>query len=144
MREYFRATAWARVRTSMVLPSPGTPSSSTWPPASSAISTPSTTSPCPTMTLEIWRRTSTIFSASDSTCAAAGAPFSWFCIIPILFPVDRCARRSGRAGGRAHFLLLRLGLRFGRAGVIEVLLHVHAVALRNVLLLGPVGGGHRV
>ena len=32
-RENFRFTASASVRTSIVLPSPGTPSSSTWPPA---------------------------------------------------------------------------------------------------------------
>ena len=38
--------------TSMVFPSPGTPSSSTWPPARSAVSTPSITSAWPTMRRE--------------------------------------------------------------------------------------------
>src|SRR5581483_2833115 len=43
--------AWASVRTSSVLPRPGTPSSRTWPPARIETRTPRTTSSWPTMTL---------------------------------------------------------------------------------------------
>ena len=42
-REVRAPSASASVRTSIVLPSPGTPSSSAWPPASMQVSTPSTT-----------------------------------------------------------------------------------------------------
>ena len=56
MREKLRLSASASVRTSIVLPRPGTPSSSTWPPASRQVSTPSTTSRLPTMTLPISSR----------------------------------------------------------------------------------------
>ena len=41
LAENFRFTASASVRTSIVLPRPGTPSSRTWPPAKKATSTPS-------------------------------------------------------------------------------------------------------
>ena len=44
------------VRTSSVLPSPGTPSSNTWPPAKIAVSVPSTMGSAPTMTLPISAR----------------------------------------------------------------------------------------
>ena len=44
MRWNFRCRASASVRTSSVLPSPGTPSSSTWPPAIKAVSVSSTIS----------------------------------------------------------------------------------------------------
>ena len=37
MREYFRCSTRESVRSSVVLPKPGTPSSSTWPPASRQI-----------------------------------------------------------------------------------------------------------
>jgi hypothetical protein len=46
-------SACASVRTSSVLPSPGTPSSSTLPPANRQVSTASTTSSCPTITVPI-------------------------------------------------------------------------------------------
>src|SRR5450759_2343029 len=73
MREYLSWSVRARVRSNVVLPSPGTPSNSTWPPESRQISTPSTTSSWPTMILAISRRTafnrSTAFwrVASDAT-----------------------------------------------------------------------------
>src|SRR5262245_44709456 len=51
MRENFDSIAALRHRTSIVLPRPGTPSSRTWPPASSAVMTPSMTSVWPTI---IW------------------------------------------------------------------------------------------
>src|SRR5258708_31551148 len=74
----------------MVLPRPGAPSSNTWPPASSAISTPSTTSAWPTMALEISPRTSCIFSARDSACCPSG--LSPFCpsirTDPVMNPSD--------------------------------------------------------
>jgi len=41
------------VRTSLVFPTPGTPSKSTFPPAIIAMTAPSTTSFCPTISLEI-------------------------------------------------------------------------------------------
>src|ERR1035437_8271402 len=51
MRLNERSSTSPSVRTSSVLPSPGTPSSSTCPPANSAISVPSTTESWPTITL---------------------------------------------------------------------------------------------
>ncbi len=56
MREYLRCRTRERVRRSVVLPRPGTPSKRTCPPASRHIRTPSTTSFWPTMILPIsWR-----------------------------------------------------------------------------------------
>src|SRR6267142_1313718 len=54
----------ARARTRSVLPRPGTPSTRTWPPASSAHSTASITSRCPTIALATSaRRAAAIFAA---------------------------------------------------------------------------------
>ena len=52
IRENSRFSVWASVRTSSVLPSPGTPSNRQWPPTNKHVSTPCTTSPCPTITRE--------------------------------------------------------------------------------------------
>src|SRR5690606_32172122 len=56
MRRKSSASASPSERTSRVLPSPGTPSSRQWPPASRPISNCSTTSPWPTMTRAIASR----------------------------------------------------------------------------------------
>src|ERR1043166_7346977 len=57
MREKALSNASASVLTSMVLPMPGTPSSSTWPPANRPVSTSSMSRWWPTMTVEIsWCR----------------------------------------------------------------------------------------
>src|SRR6187402_2549026 len=58
MREKCKSRQEDKVRTSNVLPSPGLPSSSTWPPASSPQSTCSTTVSCPTITdaIALFRR----------------------------------------------------------------------------------------
>ena len=73
MRLYCSCRARAIVRTSSVLPSPGSPSSSTWPPAISAIVTPRTTSSCPTMTRETSRSSASTVRRSCSI-AAPSAP----------------------------------------------------------------------
>src|SRR4051812_2598100 len=56
MRENSSPSVCASVRTSIVLPRPGTPSSRACDPASRHVSTPSTTARCPTMTLPISSR----------------------------------------------------------------------------------------
>ena len=61
MREKLSPTASASVRTSIVLPRPGTPSSSAWEPASMQVSTPSITSRLPTITRPISSRSVPIF-----------------------------------------------------------------------------------
>src|ERR1039458_3118742 len=72
MREYFSCNVRARVRSKVVLPSPGTPSNNTWPPESRQISTPSTTSSWPTMILAISRRTA--FNRSTAFWRVASDP----------------------------------------------------------------------
>src|ERR1039457_3153809 len=72
MREYLRWSVRAKVRNRVVLPSPGTPSSSTWPPESRQISTPSTTSSWPTIILAISRRTA--FNRSTAFWSVASDP----------------------------------------------------------------------
>ena len=69
MRENVSESVSASVRTSIVLPRPGTPSSSAWPPASRQMSTPSTTSLLPTMTLPISSRSAAIFVRNWTTSA---------------------------------------------------------------------------
>ena len=56
MRENVSDSVSASVRTSIVLPRPGTPSSSAWPPASMHVRTPSTTSRLPTIDFAISAR----------------------------------------------------------------------------------------
>ncbi len=68
IRWNFRCSASARVRTSRVLPRPGTPSSSTWPPAIRAVSVSSTISRWPTMTLPISRRSASKSERNRSSC----------------------------------------------------------------------------
>src|SRR5665213_726179 len=69
MREYLKLKARASVRSRVVLPRPGTPSSRTCPPASKHIRTPSTTLCCPTMIFAISSRT--WFSLATAGLAAA-------------------------------------------------------------------------
>src|ERR1700688_619779 len=154
MREYLSATAWASVRTSMVLPRPGAPSSNTWPPASSAISTPSTTSPWPTMALEISPRTSCIFSARDSACWPSG--LSPFCpsirTDPVMNPSDSGELYASFQGlsviakPAPFYLKLNLAqtqnLFLSALGVLEIMLHIPAVARRNIFLLRSVRHRH--
>src|SRR5579871_3600494 len=59
----------ARVRTESVLAVPGTPSSSTWPPARTATTSISASSSCPTMALRISAR-----MRSANCCAVCGGP----------------------------------------------------------------------
>src|SRR5580765_3805310 len=72
MREYLSCSVRASVRSKVVLPSPGTPSSSTCPPESRQISTPSTTSSWPTMIFAISRRTA--FNRSTAFWRVASDP----------------------------------------------------------------------
>src|SRR5690554_2849367 len=64
------ARAWPRVRTSRVLPSPGTPSSMQWPPASSAARSCSTTSAWPTTARPMASRRRTRCPAMSSMSAS--------------------------------------------------------------------------
>src|ERR1035438_8447027 len=89
MREYLSWSARARVRSRVVLPSPGTPSSSTCPPESRQISTPSTTSSWPTIILAISRRTA--FNRSTAFCRVASDP--------TFLIVEQHAARHGIAQG---------------------------------------------
>src|SRR5882762_3787517 len=123
----------------MVLPSPGAPSRSTWPPASSAISTPSTTSPWPTIALEISARTSCIFPARDSACWPSG--LSPFCPSIRNDPVMNPSDSGGLQVAPAPFCLTsgectKLFLSILR--VLEVVLHVPTVAGRDIFLLRAV------
>src|SRR5260370_26104429 len=72
MREYLSCRVRAKVRRRVVFPSPGTPSSRTWPEARRQIRTPSTTSSCPTMILAISRRTE--LSRSTASWSVASDP----------------------------------------------------------------------
>ncbi len=58
----------ARLRTSSVLATPGTPSSRTWPRQSSAMTSPLTTASCPTTALEISVRSASSASRAVSGC----------------------------------------------------------------------------
>src|SRR5260370_25832668 len=72
MREYLSCRVRANVRRRVVFPSPGTPSSRTWPEARRQIRTPSTTSSCPTMIFAISRRTA--LSRSTASWSVASDP----------------------------------------------------------------------
>src|SRR5450759_5368139 len=105
MREYLSWSVRARVRSNVVLPSPGTPSNSTWPPESRQISTPSTTSSWPTMILAISRRTA--FNRSTAFCRVASDP--------TFFIVEQQTAHHGigQAGNRGNSKLrCREALRF--------------------------------
>src|SRR5262245_46473323 len=73
MRPKDPAMVRARARTSSVLPSPGTPSTSTWPPASSAQSTASTTAFWPTSARATSVRMAAATFAACWNCSALGA-----------------------------------------------------------------------
>ena len=73
IRENFRCSASESERIRSVLPSPGTPSSSTWPPAKRPTSTPSTTSRCPTTALPISPRTFAKSSRNRTAAASMAA-----------------------------------------------------------------------
>ncbi len=60
-----RSIAWLSVRTSRVLPRPGTPSSNTCPPPKRAIRVPSTMSSCPTIIFPISARMAAKLSRND-------------------------------------------------------------------------------
>ncbi len=77
MRLNGKLSVSASVRTSIVLPSPGTPSSSTLPPANNPMSVASITSVCPTMTFPISSR-SALYVARNFSHAAF--TFSGVCI----------------------------------------------------------------
>src|SRR5579871_4278758 len=136
MREYFCATACASVRTSIVLPRPGAPSSSTCPPASRAIRTPSTTSAWPTMALEISRRTSAIFSARNSACDPRGWAPIWPSV-PTGLVMNPSYCHSCHSIGSPRHLTIRCSMR-AIVRVLEITLYVEPVTRRNIFLLGAV------
>ena len=75
---------------SSVLPRPGTPSTSTWPPASSAHSTESITSGWPMIALPISARIAPATLAAWPNCSGVG--------LVILFPSPMRCARAARAG----------------------------------------------
>ena len=74
MRLKGRSNTLESVRTSRVLPRPGTPSSSTLPPAMSAVSSCSTTRSCPMISLAISLRMACTVSKKDLICSCGIMP----------------------------------------------------------------------
>src|SRR6266850_2134900 len=109
----------ARARTRSVLPRPGTPSTRTWPPASSAHSTASITSRCPTIALATSaRRAAAIFAAwVKFSSFIAQYPCSFLLVASFQCAVDALGGvhganefGAGKIRARAHEAL-RLGQR---------------------------------
>ncbi len=90
-----RSSAAAIARTSSVLATPGTPSSSTWPRHNSAITSPETTESWPTTALAISDRSA--MSLVRASCESGAA-----CCVTIARPAFRCrrVREQGSPGRR--------------------------------------------
>ena len=127
----------------MVFPRPGTPSSRTWPPVNNATNTPSMTSSCPTMT----RRSSSRRRAKSEANPWAAAAVSDMGNGKAEVGSGNSEAR-GASLGAALISRSRLPLSHfpsvGRPDVLEVTLHQHAGAQRDVLPAHAVarGGGH--
>ena len=136
IRENAKVSARPNVRTSNVLPRPGTPSNSTCPLAKSAIIVCSTMRSWPTIALAIWTRkrsktsrkaahacwtdstSSKARSNSDSAASSAIRP------IPALLFGFAASTTLGREQARGVLALIRLGFgvcgRWGRLGLADL------------------------
>src|SRR6188768_3738827 len=133
MREKSSASDSARVRTSMVLPRPGTPSSNACEPASTQVITPSTTSRLPTMTRAISSRsvptclvnvcTSSRASSTGSLMIGSSGVGSW----QLAVGSSRGARAS-----RADHALVECSV--ARPDQLKVAPDVETIARRNFVL----------
>jgi hypothetical protein len=121
----------------MVLPRPGTPSSSAWPPPSRQIKTPSTIASWPTIILPISsliRRRSAVKEATEASMSrGVAAAAAWVIAVPGCGWGARVAARVRRGSQRRRRSVHRV-----RLDLREVLLHVVLVAGGDLL------GLHRV
>ncbi len=119
MRENVSESVSASVRTSIVLPRPGTPSRSAWPPASMHVSTPSTTSALPTIVFPISVRSAVICVRNCSTSART-----------LSVAVGSCHAFFLSRGSRRNYVAA-----LTRANELEVSTNVEAVAAGNLVLV---------
>src|SRR5919202_2745406 len=94
MRPYCRSSTRAKARTRLVLPRPGTPSSSACPPAMRQVSTPRTTSSWPTMALPTSRRIYLASCAKSSGVMGCVAGSAMRCLVFSGFRAQ-CDRHDG-------------------------------------------------
>ena len=146
IRLNLRSRASAIVCTSSVLAKPGTPTSSAWPFAKSAVSSSSTTSCWPTMRLATSARIKPETSAtrSSSSRSRSRTALCWVVVMPVRG--WRCrsldgGRRSGRLAGVRGRYLLRQSLDIPGRPLADPGVHAGTRGVaKEVVIVAKIGG----